>query len=85
MKTFTLDLEKALKEGYVIDREAFFEKYSNKEKKGYEMLKGTPLVRSIEGHIIYESEIPELLPPKLRFLHGNLIAKGVAVMYKWKR
>lgn len=84
MKTFTLDLEKALKEGYVVDRAAFFEKYSNKEKKGYEMLKGTPLVRNINGHIVLEADIPELLPKNQKFFHNNLVARGVSILYKWR-
>lgn len=84
MKTFTLDLEKALKEGYVIDRAAFFEKYS-KEKNGYIMLKGTPLVRNIEGHIVLEADIPELIPQKLRFFHNNLVTRGTTIFYRWKK
>lgn len=85
MKTFYLDLNKAMKEDYLVERNEIFAKYSDESKNGYVMLKNTPLHRNIEGHIILEADIPELIPQKLRFLHGNLVAKGALVLYRWKK
>lgn len=84
MKTFYLDFKKAMRKNFVIDRATFFAKYSDENKKGYVMMKGTPLVRNIDGFLIYESDIPDLLKnQRLRFLHGNLVARGVSILYKW--
>lgn len=85
MKTFYLDFKKAMNEGYLVERSEIFAKYSDETKKGYTMVRGTPLFRNIDGHIVLESEIPELLPPKLRFLHGNLVARGTTIFYRWKK
>lgn len=85
MTTFYLDLNKAMKEDYLVERNEIFTKYSDESKKGYAMLKNTPLHRNIDGHIVLESDIPELLPKNQKFFHNNLVAKGVAIMYKWRR
>lgn len=85
MTTFYLDLNKAMKEDYLVERNEIFAKYSDESKNGYAMLKNTPLHRNIEGHIILEQDIPELIPQKLRFLHGNLVAKGVLISYRWRK
>lgn len=85
MTTFYLDLHKAMKEDYLVERNEIFAKYSDESKNGYAMVRGTPLFRNIEGHIILEQDIVYLLPKNQRFFYQNLIARGVTVFYKWKR
>lgn len=83
MKTFYLDFKKAIGEGYLVERSEIFAKYSDENKKGYTMVRGTPLFRNIDGHIVLESDIPELLPKNQKFFHNNLVARGTTIMYKW--
>lgn len=84
MKIFYLDFKKAIGEGYLVERSEIFAKYSDESKKGYTMVRGTPLFRNIDGHIVLESDIPELLPKNQKFFHNNLVARGVSVLYKWR-
>lgn len=85
MKTFYLDLNRAMNEGYLVDRNEIFAKYSDETKRGYVMVRGTPLFRNIDGHIVIEQDIPELLPKNQRYFYQNLVARGVCVMFKWKK
>lgn len=82
---FYLDLNKARKGGYLVDRKEYFDKYAVPGNK-YEMLKGCPLVRSIEGTLIYDSDIESLfanIMDKARY--QRYAAFGKTIILKWKR
>ena len=81
---FYLDFKKALREDYLVKRDEIFAKYADEKKKGYTMLKGTPLFRNIEGHIVLEQDIPELLSGNQKQLHQKMVEKGTTIMYRWK-
>lgn len=84
---FYLNLTKAYREGYVVDRKKYFEEYSIPEATGYKMLKGSPLLRSIEGTLVYDSDIPELLVggvmEKARYQRSIAFKKNIIL--KWRR
>lgn len=84
---FYLNLTKAYLEGYVVDRKKYFEEYSIPEDNGYRMLKGCPLLRSIEGTLVYDSDIPELIVggimEKARYQRAISFKRNIIL--KWRR
>lgn len=84
---FYLNLTKAYLEGYVVNRKKYFEEYSIPEENGYKMLKGCPLLRSIEGTLIYDNDIPELIIGGVMEKHRYqmYISLGKNIILKWKR
>lgn len=82
---FYLDLNKARKENYIVDRKEYFDKYAAPNSK-YEMLKGSPLVISIEGTLTYVNDIESLITGIMdRARYQRLVARGKNVTLRWNR
>lgn len=83
---FYLDLHKAYKENYVVDRNEWLSKYDIPGKP-YKMMKGTEPLLCIDGTCIYLSEVTDLIVGGImeKARYHRFVAGKKPVFFKWKR
>lgn len=86
-----LNLEKATRDGLIVDRSKFFDEFDNNSQT-YKMLKGTPLLISVEGSYVNVNNLPNLVVNKHQGFIVNQwvsnITKGTPpdfITFVWRR
>ena len=80
MRVFYLRYDPSLE----IDRISFLKEYDC-DFGQYRMLKGTPLVRNIEGHYFYESDITRMLSFKDSYKYTLSVNNDCIIRFKFIR
>lgn len=86
-----LNLDKALREGFIVDRNKFFDEYDS-NRQSYNLLKGAPLLISVEGTYVYVNNLPNLVVNKYQGFIVNQwvsnVTKGITpkfITFVWRR
>lgn len=86
-----LNLEKALKEGLIVNRNKFFDEFDS-NRQTYNLLKGAPLLISVEGTYVYVNNLPNLVVNRHQGFIVNQwvsnVTKGLKpsfITFKWRR